>query len=160
MSHNHTSVTLDKVSISRIELLHPRLRAEALELLEAAQLVVEPGTVVRYTHTLRSFSEQDALYAIGRTKPGTKVTNAKGGQSIHNFGLALDFVIIRKGVADWTVNTEWRAIADLFKKAGWTWGGDWKSFKDYPHVEKTFGKSLAQLQALKKAQPKNIYVVF
>jgi peptidoglycan L-alanyl-D-glutamate endopeptidase CwlK len=30
------------------------------------------------------------LYAIGRTKPGKKVTKAKGGTSYHNYGLAFD----------------------------------------------------------------------
>nr|WP_295770097.1 M15 family metallopeptidase [Rhodoferax sp.] len=39
---------------------------------------------------MRSCAEQDALYAQGRTAPGNKVTNAKSGDSNHNFGIAFD----------------------------------------------------------------------
>lgn len=54
------------------------------------------------TCTVRSPAEQDALYAQGRTTPGRIVTNAKAGQSAHQYGLALNFVVMVNGKPDWT----------------------------------------------------------
>ena len=117
--------------------------------------------ICRFAYTLRTFAEQDALYAQGRTKlfdaNGRKlgvVTKAKGGQSIHNFGLALDIVLLKDTNGDGTFDSaswedtidfdkdgraDWMEIVSILKKNGWIWGGDWKSFKDKPHFEKTFG---------------------
>lgn len=100
---------------------------------------------VRISQGLRTFKEQDDLFAIGRTKPGKKVTQAKGGQSIHNYGFAVDIVLIIDGkTASWDTKADWDddKIADwiecvtIFKANGWEWGGDWQSFKDMPHFEK------------------------
>ncbi|EUJ51783.1 M15 family metallopeptidase [Paenilisteria rocourtiae] len=86
----------------------------------------------------RSKAEQDALYAQGRTKPGQIVTNAKGGQSNHNFGVAVDLCLYTndgKNVV-WETNTKrWLRVVAIAKSVGFKWGGDWTSFKDYPHFE-------------------------
>ena len=37
-------------------------------------------------------------------------------------------------------------VVTEFKKAGWIWGGDWRTFKDMPHFEKTKGLTLKQIQ--------------
>ena len=63
--------------------------------------------------TLRSMAEQDRLYAIGRTKPGKRVTNAKAGQSAHNFGLALDFVPMVGGKPQWSGRTLYNKAIDI-----------------------------------------------
>jgi len=85
---------------------------------------------------------------------GNKVTNAKGGQSYHNYGVAIDFVLIIDGKdASWDINKDWDddQVADwievvkIFKAAGWEWGGNWTSLKDYPHFQKTFGNSISDL---------------
>jgi peptidoglycan L-alanyl-D-glutamate endopeptidase CwlK len=85
-----------------------------------------------------------------------KVTNAKGGMSYHNYGLAIDIVLIIGGVAaSWDIKTDfdgdgkadWIEIVNIFKSFGWEWGGDWK-FYDAPHFQKTFGKSVKELLAL------------
>jgi peptidoglycan L-alanyl-D-glutamate endopeptidase CwlK len=113
---------------------------------------------------LRTFAEQDALYAQGRTRSGNIVTNAKAGHSNHNYGLALDFVLIKggydmkadddhDGIADWL---EVVAIAKLF---GFEWGGDWITFKDNPHIEMTFGLSIKDLLAGKRPTDKQIGAV-
>ena len=60
---------------------------------------------------------------------------------------ALDVVEIKNGKALWT-NPNWSKIAALGKSIGFEWGGDWKSFKDKPHFQYTFGKTLAQLRDL------------
>jgi hypothetical protein len=81
----------------------------------------------------RTNAEQDALYAQGRTTPGPIVTWARGGESIHNVGHAIDIFRIDGGnlynVSPATVNS--------FKQQGFTWGGDWKAPKtDKPHFQR------------------------
>jgi len=91
----------------------------------------------------RTYAEQDALYAKGRTATGPKVTNAKGGESNHNFGIAMDFGVFRAGRYLDGGNPEDAALAAEVHKAaaqhakanGIEWGGDWKAFKDFPHFE-------------------------
>lgn len=141
---------MDKVTQDRIATLHPAVRQEVIDTL--ASITMSEGTTIRVTQALRTFAEQDALYAQGRTLPGSKVTNAKGGQSIHNYGLAFDYVLMKKGAASWTVDADWKKVAEAFKAKGWEWGGDWKSLKDYPHLEKTFGQTWQTLLAKYKAK--------
>lgn len=156
---------MDKVTLKRIELLHPDLRKEALEIYEDICSRLTGNTICRFSHTLRTFAEQDALFAIGRTKPGKRVTNARGGQSYHNYGLAIDIVLLvdKDGngtyeTASWDTKTDfdkdgvsdWIECVSVFKIYGWEWGGDWRSFKDLPHFQKTFGRTTPQLRALKK----------
>jgi peptidoglycan L-alanyl-D-glutamate endopeptidase CwlK len=95
---------------------------------------------VRIAQGLRTFAEQDALYL-----KIPKVTNAKGGQSIHNYGFAIDIVLIINGKeASWDTHKDWDndGIADwdecvkVFAKHGWSWGGNWATFKDMPHFDK------------------------
>jgi len=44
---------------------------------------------------------------------------------------------------------DWMEIVTIFKRYGWEWGGDW-TFRDYPHFQKTFGRSIVDLQQLHK----------
>ncbi|MCW5907232.1 MAG: M15 family metallopeptidase [Chitinophagales bacterium] len=161
------SIKRDKITMERIELLHPSLRAETKAIYDE---LLQRKISVRFYSTLRTFKEQDELYAQGRTKPGNIVTNARAGQSFHNYGLALDFCLLLDGgkVASWNrkldVNLnnipEWDEIVWVFKHYGWEWGGDWASFKDYPHVQKTFGYTTAQLLNLHNSgKVKNGFVV-
>jgi len=137
--------TWDWRTDSKINKLHPLVQAKAKEFIIRAEK--ELGIKLRISSSLRTWQEQDALYAKGRTKPRGKVTNARGGQSFHNFGLAFDLVEIKGGKAIWK-NSRWSEIADLGKSLGFEWGGDWRSIVDKPHFQYTFGKSLAQLQNL------------
>ena len=147
---------MDKVSQDRIGQLHPSIRLDVSNLIEKINTKVLTGRAkVRIAQGLRTFAEQDALYAQGRTKPGKKVTNAKGGQSIHNYGLAVDIVLILDGkTASWDEKSDfdrdqqsdWIEVVTEFKRAGFSWGGDWRTFKDMPHFEKTSGLSLKQIQ--------------
>lgn len=164
---------MDKITLQRIELLHPKLREEAKAIYKEICEALTGKAICRFTHTLRTFTEQDALYAIGRTKKGSRVTNARGGQSYHNYGLAVDIVLLvdkdgngthetavwdTKGDYDNDRIADWQEIVAIFKRYGWTWGGDWR-FKDYPHFQKTFGKSIVELQNLYRIQKKE-YVNF
>jgi hypothetical protein len=88
--------------------------------------------------TLRTHDEQDALYAKGRTEPGDIVTNARGGQSAHNWGLAFDAVPRVDGKPAWKEPVSgalWQSYGHCAKVAGLEWGGDWQSFKDAPHCQ-------------------------
>lgn len=146
---------MDKTSLSRVALMHPLLRTELANILSE---IAQGGVSIRLTQTLRTIQEQNDLYAIGRTKPGKIVTNAKGGQSYHNYGLACDFCLLHKdGSISWNMHedldkdgiADWMEVVKVFEKHGWEWGGKWK-FKDTPHFQKTFGKSIKDLQNCKK----------
>lgn len=130
----------------RFNNLHPAVKEGAKKLIEQSYA---KGIPIQITQGFRSFKEQNDLYAIGRTINGKKVTNAKGGQSYHNYGLAIDFVLLSSdgNTALWTVNNKWLAVAAIGKSLGFKWGGDWTSFKDYPHLEMTFGLSIDDLQS-------------
>ena len=155
----------DQKTLERIQLLHPKLRDEALELYDEILASLTGSAICRFAYTLRTFAEQDALFAQGRSKPGKRVTNAKGGQSYHNYGLAIDIVLIldkdKNGTfetAAWDVKSDfdgdkkadWMEVVQVFKRYGFEWGGDWK-FLDLPHFQKTFGKSIYELRALHTA---------
>lgn len=172
---------LDAISLTRLSRMHPKVRAESIALYGAACQALTGRATVRITQTLRTFPEQTALYAQGRTTKGPNaskkdplgdtVTDAKAGQSYHNYGVALDIVLLiddkevswdRLKDFDGDKVPDWMEVVKVFKDAGWSWGGDWKSRKDYPHFEKTFGKTWQQLLALhdaKKTDPAG-YVIF
>jgi len=155
---------MDTITLKRIDLLHPLLRAEAHKMYEEMWNALRGRAIPRFSHTLRTIKEQDELYQIGRIKPGKIVTNAKGGQSYHNHGLAFDLVLIIDGKdASWDTLkdfdgdkvSDWMECVNIVKKYGWEWGGDWR-FKDQPHCQKTFGKSITQLLVGEKFMQDNI----
>lgn len=95
------------------------------------------GFDILVTCTLRSAAEQTALYAQGRTTPGHIVTNARAGQSPHQYGLALDIVPMVNGKPDWRGGDPvWAAVGDLGQQAGLRWlGALGSSFPEKPHFE-------------------------
>jgi hypothetical protein len=133
--------TWDKVTDKRISELDSRIQGLVTKFINESE---KQGVKLRVTQGLRTIAEQNALYAQGRTTSGKKVTNAKGGQSYHNYGLAFDVVIMRDGKAVWEVLPN--NIAKIATNLGFEWGGNWNSFKDYPHFQMTFGQSISQLQ--------------
>jgi peptidoglycan LD-endopeptidase CwlK len=142
----------DTISLQRLNLLHPLIREDAIKAYNEAVKNTPVGVHPVIVQTLRTFEEQDLLYQKGRTRPGPKVTNAKPGSSYHQYGLAIDFCLQVNGKLVWVVNKDWMIVVECFKKYGFAWGGDWKgSFKDYPHVEKSFGYGWKDLLALYKA---------
>lgn len=141
----------DIVSENRLMLLHPKVREAALTAYREAVNITPVGVHPFITETLRTFKESDDLYAQGRTKPGQIVTNAKGGSSYHNYGMAIDFVNQVHGLPKWIVDENWMKVVGAFKKHGFVWGGDFKSIKDSPHFEMTFGYDWRDLLKLYKA---------
>lgn len=135
--------TGDAATDRRIAGLHPEVRATAAQFVNRVEQ--ELGIQLRVTQGMRTYAEQDALYAQGRTAPGDIVTNARGGQSNHNFGVAFDVVEVRAdGSANW--NTDWAAIGRIGESMGLEWGGNWTSFVDRPHFQMDFGLSTTQLR--------------
>lgn len=93
------------------------------------------GYTVKVICGTRTIQEQNELYAIGRTKKGSKVTNAKGGSSFHNFGIAFDIGIF-KGSSYLTNDDIYKKLVDeCGTPEGMLNGGSWQTFKDYPHFE-------------------------
>ncbi|WP_018752159.1 M15 family metallopeptidase [Paenibacillus sanguinis] len=146
------TLTLDYVkakSTPKLSGLYPIVRQATERLIERSYAA---GVPILITQGLRTIAEQDALYAQGRTKPGKIVTNARGGYSNHNFGMAIDFCLLKpdgKNVS-WEVSPAWLQVVEIAKSLGFEWGGDWKKFKDYPHFEMTFGLTTAQYRAGKR----------
>ena len=137
---------MDKVTLQRIAKLHPSVRHEVTCIINQCNEKLTGRAQIRISQGLRTIAEQDEKYSQGRTNPGKIVTNAKGGQSVHNYGFAVDIVLIIDGkTASWDVKKDWDndRVADwdecvkVFKAHGWNWGGDWKSFKDMPHFDKS-----------------------
>ena len=99
------------------------------------------------TSTYRDADSQNALYAQGRTAPGKIVTNAKAGDSWHNWRCAVDVVPLVNGKPDWDgSHPVWAEIGRLGKEAGLEWAGEWHSFKELAHFQYTGGLTLAQLK--------------
>lgn len=110
------------------------------------------GVSVEVISGLRSWQAQAALYAQGRTKPGPIVTNAKPGSSWHNYGLAIDLGLFKAGKyldesSPAQADKLYAEIGKIAAKHGIEWGGTWVKFKDTPHFQVTFGKTLAELRA-------------
>ena len=151
---------MDKITIDRIATLHPKIRQKVLDAYTYANnKLLGKGVRLRFAYTSRTNEEQNALFAQGRTKlfdaSGKRVgivTQSKAGQSIHNYHLAFDIVLLldknNDGVFESATyemldfdkdgKADWLEVVEYFKSLGFVWGGDWK-FKDAPHFEMTFG---------------------
>ena len=131
--------------------LHPVVQDMAKKFIAAAK---KEGIDVLVTSTYRDGESQNSLYAQGRTKPGRIVTNARAGQSWHNYRLAFDVVPIVNGKAMWNDLRTFRRLGAIGKGVGLEWAGDWKSFREMPHFQWTGGLTLAQLRAGKQPPTK------
>jgi peptidoglycan LD-endopeptidase CwlK len=121
----------DARSERAIATLLPPVRRYARALVHAA---AEQGITIIVTSGTRTYEEQDGLYEQGRTKPGRIVTNARGGYSNHNHGIAFDVTIFANGQPIWE-SPNYKALGAIGRSLGLTWGGDWQSLNDEPHFE-------------------------
>lgn len=124
--------------------LHPKVQPKVEAFLGKCKAA---GIDVLITSTYRDAECQNALYAQGRTKPGQKVTNAKAGQSWHNWRCAFDFVPIVNGKAQWDDASLFQKCGEIAESCGLEWAGRWKSFKELAHCQYTGGLTLADFQA-------------
>lgn len=102
------------------------------------------GFEMRMTEGYRSSKRQSELYALGRTTPGRIVTNAKAGESLHNHGVAADFVFRKQGYD--ATKDQWLAFASVAESHGFEWGGNWNEFIDRPHIQMMKGYKLKDFQ--------------
>jgi peptidoglycan LD-endopeptidase CwlK len=113
--------------------LHPAFRPK-VDLFQ--RQAISNGLDVLIYCTMRTFQEQAQLYAQGRTLPGKIITNAKPGESAHNFGLAFDGAPLIGGKIDWDPeNPIWAKYGQIAAMVGLEWAGNWVSFKEYPHIQ-------------------------
>jgi peptidoglycan LD-endopeptidase CwlK len=92
------------------------------------------GITIKVISGLRTYAEQDDLYAQGRTKPGQIVTNARAGYSNHNFGIAFDIGVF-EGSRYLDESPKYKAVGVLGMDLGLEWGGNWKTIQDEPHFQ-------------------------
>lgn len=141
-----------------ISQLHPRLQTLANKLVEECK---KQGIKIIITECLRTVAEQDALYAKGRTAPGSIVTNARGSSysSMHQWGVAFDFILDMDIDGDGKTSDDiynnnkgtFNKVGNIGKKLGLEWGGDWKSIKDLPHFQlPDWGSTTSKLKSTYK----------
>ena len=133
-------VTIDVRSAANIATLRPDAQQKAREWLLKC---LEAGINVKIIAGTRTYKEQDALYAQGRSTPGPKVTNAPAGYSWHNFGVGWDFLVF-----DSTGQPQWESplmekCGKIAESLGLEWGGHWTNFQDIPHIQIKTGCTLA-----------------
>ena len=129
--------------------LHPVCKEKAEKFLSLAK---DNGIDLLVTSTYRDNESQAALFAQGRTKPGMIVTNARPGQSWHNWRCAFDVVPIRNGKPVWNTTGPdgdlWRKVGEFGESVGFEWAGRWTGkLREFAHFQYTGGLTLADLQS-------------
>ncbi len=148
----------DLITLDRIKKAHPKVRQELLNQYIEISGQLPDYCRLRFAYVYRSPEEQNELF-----KKRPRVTFASAWQSIHQYGLAFDIVLLydndRNGTfeeASWSLTKdinkdktpEWKQVTDFFKSKGWEWGGDWKKPKtDAPHFQKDFGLTWQQMKS-------------
>lgn len=132
----------------------PRTKTNLLSLLPAARPKFEEwlkacyvaGIKVKLISGTRTYAEQNELYAQGRSAPGRIVTNARGGYSNHNFGIAADMGIFDEDNNYLEESPLYAQAGKIAEDHGLEYGGNWKSFPDDEHVQIKTGLSIGQLR--------------
>lgn len=128
---------LDKTSEQRLQGVAPMVENMVRA---AAEQLASIDIWICVVSGLRSASEQNKLYNQGRTAPGKIVTNAMAGQSMHNYGLAVDivpYVYGQTGRLNWKADTpQFQHMVAQMKRQDFEWGGDWLgSLGDFDHFQ-------------------------
>lgn len=133
-----------------VRYLYPDFRERLLRAIENFERA--KSFRVRVTHGLRAMSFQAHLYAMGRTAPGKIVTNAKPGQSRHNYGVAGDICMTATGDPYLERcprgKSLWDEWGECVEAEGLVWGGRWTRPVDKPHAEISYGLKTEDLLAL------------
>jgi peptidoglycan L-alanyl-D-glutamate endopeptidase CwlK len=129
-----------------IQTLLPAAQRKAREFMKTAAAGTPASISIKIISGTRTFAEQDELYSHGRTKTGPKVTNARGGGSNHNYGVAWDIGVFKNGQY-LPESPLYAQIGTIGKSLGLEWGGDWKSLQDEPHFQMVPEKNLKLIAA-------------
>lgn len=141
-----TELVFDERSERNIKTLLPGAQPLFRQFLAAAnEAMKEHAVTVKLISGTRTYEEQDELFAQGRTKKGSIVTNARAGYSLHNFGIAADIGLFAGG-AYIAESSYYDALGAIGEKLGLEWGGHWSSILDKPHYQIHTGFTLAQLR--------------
>lgn len=132
------------INSRKLEDLHPKVKVLCEKFIEKCK---SQNIDVLITSTYRDGASQDALYAQGRTTAGKIVTNARAGQSYHNWRVAFDFVPLVHGKAQWSDVATFTKCGEIAESVGLEWAGRWKKFKELAHCQYTNGLKLADFQA-------------
>jgi peptidoglycan L-alanyl-D-glutamate endopeptidase CwlK len=156
---------MDNASIALIQTAHPTEQANMLAAYNACVANTPANVHPSVVQVYRSIAESDRLYQLGRDADGNVidesevVSDAKGGQSWHNYGLAIDIEMIRDGQGVDFDNTpaaaalaaadpDYAVIINTMATFGYTWGGNFPgNFRDVPHFENKRGQLLSDLYA-------------
>ncbi len=122
---------VDDRSEKIIATLLPEVQPYARALVKKA---AQHGITIKILSGLRTYEEQNELFAQGRTKPGRTVSNARAGFSNHNFGIAFDIGIF-EGTKYLDESPKYKAVGILGMDLGLEWGGNWKTIVDQPHFQ-------------------------
>ena len=141
----HVTNSTDDATEAHLRGLHPRAEQLVRDLLINLRGI---GLEGRVRSGLRTYAQQDALYARGRPggPPGPIVTLVKGGESFHNFGLAADITIYRGGAPAAGASNLYRLAGLLGEDLGFTWGGSFQHFYDPGHFQLDMGYSKAVIR--------------
>lgn len=131
------------INSRKISDLHPKV---ALMCNQFIQKCDAAGIDVIITSTYRDFESQTTLFNQGRTTAGKKVTNAKAGQSFHNFKVAFDFVPVINGKAMWMDEGLFTKCGIIAESCGLEWAGRWNKFKELAHCQYTGSLTLRDFQ--------------
>jgi peptidoglycan L-alanyl-D-glutamate endopeptidase CwlK len=138
----HPKDNYDKRPTSNsINSLNPRVKQLANQFLKLAK---SKKLNVKITSAFRSWNDSDKLYAQGRTTPRQVSSNARGGESYHNWGLAFDAAPFENGVISKDIE-KFKEMGRLGEQVGLQWGGSFKDLVDYPHFQDTFGLTTVDL---------------
>ena len=132
------------INSRKLEDLNPKVRVLCEKFIEKCK---SQNIDVLITSTYRDAESQNALYAQGRTIAGKIVTNARAGQSYHNWRVAFDFVPLVHGKAQWSDVATFTKCGEIAELVGLEWAGRWKKFKELAHCQYTGGLKLADFQA-------------
>ncbi|SMF89603.1 peptidoglycan L-alanyl-D-glutamate endopeptidase CwlK [Paenibacillus uliginis N3/975] len=147
---------LDKEDAPPVTGIHPVVLDQKNKLVAKVR---EIGIKIIITDGYRSDEEQNRLYKQGRSTEGDIVTNAQAGESMHNYGLAIDFALqLKDGSVIWDMEydgngngrSDWMEVVAIAKDLGFQWGGDWTNFPDYPHLQIDFGLTIRDLKRGKR----------
>ena len=132
------------ISSRSLDDLNPRVKDLAQQLI--AQCASQSIDLL-VTSTYRDNEAQTVLWQKGRSTPGAIVTNAKAGESFHNYRLALDFCPLENGKCAWNDSAVFQHVGEMAEALGMEWAGRWHgNLRELAHVQFTGGLTLADLQ--------------
>jgi peptidoglycan L-alanyl-D-glutamate endopeptidase CwlK len=146
LSPEYTALTSWKTpgNLEALRSLEPQVAAYAARHLTG---IAEAGIPARITWAYRDYATQDDMFAKGRTKPGARVTNARGGESWHNFRLAYDIAVFDsrgRYVTDGS-DPRYLRVGEIGESLGVEWGGRWKA-PDVSHFQLNGGRPMSQVR--------------